>query len=95
MNEIDELIHQKTRLSIMSHLYVSAKLGMLYLKQKTGISWGNLASHVAKLEEGGYVQVTVERENNKNITILELTNEGRKAFDSYREIMQQILTPED
>ena len=95
MSEIDVLIHQKNRLQIMSLLYVSKGMGMLYIKQQTGLTWGNLASHVSKLEEGEYIRVSAERINNKNQTRLEITDRGRKAFEVYRSMMMDILQPED
>jgi len=29
----------------------------LYLKVQTGLAWGNLSSHITKLETAGYIQI--------------------------------------
>ena len=89
--EIDRTIHEPARYLLMSWLYVSDGADALFLQKQTGLTWGNLSSHVAKLESAGYVEVTKEFLGRKPHTILRLTKEGRKAFDNYRQRMKQVL----
>jgi DNA-binding MarR family transcriptional regulator len=89
--EIDKFIHQRGRLIIMSYLYVVDSADYLFIKNQTGLSWGNLSSHVSKLEEKGYVLVKKEFVKKKPHTILSLTEKGREAFREYKNKMESIF----
>ena len=58
--EIDKLIHEPARLQIMTQLYVVEEADFLFLMRKTGLTWGNLSSHMSKLETAGYIEVKKE-----------------------------------
>jgi DNA-binding MarR family transcriptional regulator len=88
---IDRLIHEPARYHIMALLYVVESADFLFLRNQTGMTDGNLSSHLSKLEKAGYVQVKKEFVGKKPHTMLELTPEGRWAFDAYRAAMQAHL----
>lgn len=88
---IDRLIHEPSRLTIMAHLYVVESADFLFLIRQTGMTWGNLSVHISKLEAAGYLNVRKEFLGKKPHTIVSLTNSGRVAFDSYRESMKHVL----
>jgi len=48
--ELDKTIHEPARLQIMTQLYVVEEADFLFLMRKTGLTWGNLSSHMSKLE---------------------------------------------
>ena len=48
--EIDKLIHEPARLILMAHLYIVESGDFTYLMRQTDLSWGNLSSHMSKLE---------------------------------------------
>ena len=75
----------------MAHLYVVESADFLFLMRQTGLTKGNLSSHMTKLETAGYIEVEKEFLNKKPHTMLRLTGEGRKAFDEYRRTMKQVL----
>ena len=52
---LDPLIHQRTRLAIVSALAANEVLSFNELKQALDISDGNLSVHARKLEDAGYV----------------------------------------
>ncbi len=89
--DIDKLIHEPARLTILAYLSVVERADALFLKQQTGLSWGNLSSHMAKLEKAGYIAVQKEFVEKKPRTLLNLTEAGRVAFQAYRQRMQQAL----
>jgi DNA-binding MarR family transcriptional regulator len=89
--DIDRLIHEPARYSIMANLYVVESADFLFLERQTGLTKGNLSSHLSKLEAAGYVHITKEFLHRKPHTMLALTVEGRKAFDAYRGNMMLIL----
>ena len=88
---IDRLIHEPSRLTIMAHLYVVESADFLFLIRQTGMTWGNLSVHISKLEAAGYLDVRKEFLGKKPHTVVSLTNSGRVAFDDYRESMKQVL----
>lgn len=91
LNEIDRLIHEPARLQIVALLYVVESADFVFLSQQTGFTWGNLSAHITKLEVGGYIKVEKGFKGKRPQTILSLTKHGRKAFQAYRQSMQQML----
>jgi DNA-binding MarR family transcriptional regulator len=89
--EIDRLIHEPSRLMILALLYVVESADFRFLMRQTGLTWGNLSSHMSKLEEAGYLAVEKEFVDKKPHTMLHLTPEGRAAFQEYRQRMRQVL----
>lgn len=88
---IDRIIHEPARLLITAHLYVVESADYVFLMQNTGLTWGNLSSHLSKLEEAGYVEITKEFVQKKPHTMVQLTSEGRMAFDAYRRQMKSLF----
>ncbi len=88
---LDPLIHAPARLAIMTRLYVVESADATWLLAETGLTWGNLSSHMTKLEQVGFIQVTKEFVANKPKTLLRLTAAGRAAFEEYRATIHAML----
>jgi DNA-binding MarR family transcriptional regulator len=84
-------VHEPARLMVLANLYVLESADFTFLMNQTGLTWGNLSSHLSKLEEAGYVQIDKSFVNKKPQTMLSLTEEGRSAFQNYRRQMQQFM----
>lgn len=91
LEDIDRVIHEPSRLAIMARLYVVDEADWLFLQRQTGLSVGNLASHLARLEDAGYVQSEKTFIERKPHTVVRLTAPGRQAFERYREQMRGWL----
>ncbi len=91
VSEIDKTIHEPARLMIMAHLFVVESADFLFLQRQTGLTWGNLSSHLSKLEGADYVDVKKEFVDRKPHTVLQLTSKGRTAFQEYRQSMKQLF----
>ena len=89
--EIDRLIHEPARLSVMALLYVVDSADFIFLMNQTGLTWGNLSAHLSKLEEAGYIEVEKSFKGKRPNTELRLTAAGRLAFQAYRSRLQQLL----
>jgi DNA-binding transcriptional ArsR family regulator len=89
--DIDRTIHEPARLMIMVNLYVVESADFTFLMRQTGLTWGNLSSHMSKLEDAGYIEVEKEFKGKKPNTMLRLTDQGRTAFQIYRQQMQQMF----
>jgi DNA-binding MarR family transcriptional regulator len=91
VDRIDPVIHAPARLRIVTQLYVVEAADATFLVNQTGLTWGNLSTHLGKLEESGYVAVEKSFRGKKPCTMIRLTAEGRSAFREYRATMQQML----
>ena len=89
--DIDQVIHAPARLMVLSYLYVVESADFIYLRQLTGLTWGNLSTHLSKLEESGYVAIEKGYRGKKPHTEIRLTEQGRAAFREYKRSMQQVL----
>jgi DNA-binding MarR family transcriptional regulator len=86
--DIDTVIHAPTRLRIMTLLYVVKSADATFLVNQVGLTWGNLATHLRKLEDRGYVTVRKGYKGRRPHTTISLSEHGRAAFDSYREAIR-------
>ena len=82
LSGVDRLIHEPARLIIMAILNAIDEADFLYLLNETGLTRGNLSTHLSKLEEAGYLQIEK--------TLCSLSEEGRAAFEKYRKQLRQI-----
>jgi DNA-binding MarR family transcriptional regulator len=89
--EIDRLVHEPARLMLMAVLYVIDSADFTFLMNQTGMTWGNLSAHMSKLEEAGYLEVEKTFKGKRPNTMLRLTQQGRAAFQAYRQKMKQVL----
>lgn len=90
-DDIDKLIHEPARLMIMAVLYVVESGDFTFLTRQTGLTWGNLSSHMSKLEAAGYIEVEKEFKGKRPNTLLKLTPQGRDAFRDYKQRMEQLF----
>ena len=89
--DIDRIVHEPARLMILTILYVVESADFVYLMRQTGLTKGNLSSHLSKLETAGYIDVKKEFVDKIPRTLLRLTEDGRDAFQAYRQNMIGVL----
>ncbi len=89
--QLDRVIHEKGRLAIMSMLAVTAELSFTEMRNTLNMTDGNLTTHIRTLQEAGYVSVTKAFQNNRPLTTCSLTAAGRKAFNGYINLLEQIV----
>ena len=89
---LDRLIHEPARLMIVALLSGIEQADFLYLLHETALNKGTLSSHLARLEEAGYVEITKTYRGKIPQTLLRLTPAGRKAFIQYRKALRGALT---
>jgi len=90
--DIDRLIHEPARYSIMALLYVVERADFLFVRNQTNLTAGNLSAHLGKLEAAGYVKIDKEFVGKIPKTFLSLTESGREAFAVYRHRMKKLFT---
>lgn len=89
---MDPLIHVPARLQIVMQLFVVEAMDATFLLNRTGLTWGNLNSHLSRLEKAGYVSLEKTYKGKKPWTMIRLTEKGREAFREYRSGMQGVLS---
>jgi len=88
---IDRVMHEPARLAVVTYLSLVENADFVFLMHAVELTWGNLSSHLAKLEEAGYVAIEKGYVGKKPRTTLRLTDKGREALQKYRMGMQTAL----
>jgi DNA-binding transcriptional ArsR family regulator len=81
---LDRLVHEPARLVILTVLAAAEEVEFLFLEETTGLTRGNLSSHLSKLETGAYLTVKKRFKGKLPVTSCRITKEGRRALDGYR-----------
>ena len=89
--DIDRTVHAPARLSILSLLSVVESADFTFVMHQTGLTRGNLSSHMSKLEAAGYIEITREFVDKIPRTLLRLSERGRDAIGAYRKNMGHVL----
>ena len=89
--DIDPNLHAPARLRILAVLCVVHRADFTFLLEQTGLTRGNLATHLTRLEDSGYVKVKKAFVDRKPRTLIWLSAKGRSAIDEYREAMRQVI----
>jgi DNA-binding MarR family transcriptional regulator len=89
--ELDQLIHERVRLGIVSVLAVNGSLTFTELRDLLGTTDGNLSAHARRLEDAGYVLCRKSFEGRTPRTDYALTAQGRRALASYLDHMEAII----
>ena len=94
---LDRLIHEPGRLAILTVLTSVADADFVFLQRTTGLTKGNLSSHLTKLEDAGLVEIEkrfVHKKPNTNVT---LTKEGAARVARHwaqLERLRSLATPD-
>ena len=80
---LDRLIHEPARLSILTALASCKSADYLFLQRLTGLTGGNLSSHLSKLEDGGLIQIEKRFVDKRPNTQVHITEKGRNAIERH------------
>lgn len=89
--DFDRLIHEKTRLSIVSALAVNPSLTFNEMKAILKTTDGNVSVHARKLEEAGYLACKKSFEGRMPKTEYSLTASGKRALEKYLGHMEALI----
>ena len=89
--QLDDIIHSRIRLAVMSLLITVEEAEFNFLKENVNATDGNLSVHLKKLEDANYISVKKEFVNRKPRTMYALTKNGRKAFEAYLEQLEKMI----
>ena len=94
MPNIDQVIHQHTRLTIMASLMAiepDEQVDFVHLRKILNLTDGNLGAHLGKLENAGYIKVEKTFIARKPRTFVRATGKGRDAFEEHTAALKQII----
>ena len=91
MTDLDRVIHEPARLLIVALLSGVKEADFLWLLNESQLTKGNLSSHLARLEEAGYVEIEKTFRGKIPLTIVRLAKPGRAAFEDYKKSMSGLL----
>lgn len=88
---VDRIVHEPARLLVLAVLAAVEEADFLFVQGQTGLTFGNLSSHLARLEEAGYIAVRKEFVARKPRTFLRLTDPGRDALAAWRSTISRVI----
>jgi DNA-binding transcriptional ArsR family regulator len=89
--EVDRVIHEPARLLIVALLSGVSEADFVFLQGQTGLTKGNLSSHLARLERAGYLRINKGFRGKIPQTVCSRTTKGRAAFKTYRAQMRRAI----
>ena len=87
---LDRLIHEPARLALLTALTSCESADFLYLQRLTGLSKGNLSSHLSTLEEAGLVTVEKQFKGKTPLTRIAVTDTGREAVERHWQQLERL-----
>jgi DNA-binding MarR family transcriptional regulator len=88
---LDQLIHERVRLGIVSALAVNGSMSFTDLKTALNATDGNISAHARRLEEAGYIVCRKSFEGRIPRTDYELTRQGRRELEAYLDHMEALI----
>jgi DNA-binding MarR family transcriptional regulator len=88
---LDKLIHDRTRLGMISALAANEKMSFSDLKNLLNASDGNISVHARKLEDAGYVTCEKSFKGRTPLTEYSITPDGRAALEQYLNHMEALI----
>jgi DNA-binding transcriptional ArsR family regulator len=86
--DADKVIHEPARVVILSLLNAVESADFVFLMNQTGLTQGNLSSHLSKLEAAAYIEIEKTFHKKRPRTIIRISQTGREAFVKYLETMK-------
>lgn len=92
--ELDRIVHEPARLAILTILAGAEEVEFKFLEATTGLTRGNLSSHVSRLEAAGYLVVRKAFRGKLPVTSFRIAGAGRRALETYLEQLRSALPPQ-
>ena len=89
--QLDKVIHEKSRMAITSMLAASPDMSFTELRDSLNMTDGNLTTHIRTLQKAGYIVVAKSFQDNRPLTTCSLTEDGRTAFTGYVNLLEGIV----
>jgi DNA-binding transcriptional ArsR family regulator len=87
---LDRRVHDPARLAILTALSACERADFLFLQRITGLTKGNLSSHLAKLQEAALIEIEKRLLEKRTQTLVRLSCTGREAVEGYWREMEEL-----
>lgn len=89
--QLDRLVHEPARLLILSILAGAKSVEFGFIESMSGLSKGNLSSHMSRLEDASLIAVDKSFRGKRPLTTLRITTAGRSALQRYRSRLAEVM----
>ncbi len=89
---LNRLVHEPARLSILTALSAVESADFIFLHQLTGLTVGNLSAHLSKLNDAGLVQIEKQFVGKRPNTQVKITPAGLSAVEAHWKKLEEIRT---
>ena len=93
--ELDEIVHQRSRLGILGVAYEVESADFSYLQRNLELTPGNLNGHLTALESAGLIRVSKSFRGRRPLTSISITAAGRKALRAEIARLKAIIARAD
>ena len=90
-NGLDEIVHQRHRLGILTIAAEANRAEFGYLRETLGLTAGNLSRHLTVLEDAGLVQVEKGYVGRRPRTWVRITRRGRSALAAELDVLSGLV----
>lgn len=87
---LDKIVHEPARLALLTALSACRSADFLSLRRLTGLTKGNLSTHLSRLEEAGLIEIEKQFVGKKPNTLLRLTHQGRMAIERHWQELESL-----
>jgi DNA-binding MarR family transcriptional regulator len=89
--DLDDTVHQRVRLGILTILAVADRADFTYLRDNLNVTDGNLGRHLDVLYAADYVEITKTFEGRRTRTWVTITRTGRRALKKHIAALRQMI----
>lgn len=86
----DRIIHEPARMVLLAILNAAERVDFTFLLNETGLSQGNLSSHLSKLESAGYIEIEKTFHRKRPRTFISMNKKGKSSFEEYLKTMREF-----
>jgi len=86
----DRIIHEPARIVLLAILNAAEQVDFTFLLNETGLSQGNLSSHLSKLETADYISIEKTFLKKRPRTLISMNKKGKDAFKDYLKTMREF-----
>ncbi len=90
ISALDRLVHDPSRLAILTALSACRQADFLFLQGLTGLTKGNLGCHLEKLKRGSLIAITSSYRGRYPRTSVALTPAGRQTLRAHWKRLEQL-----
>lgn len=90
LTDLDRLIHEPARLTILTALSACEVADFRFLQRLTGLTSGNLSSHLARLEKARLIDLRKRFVGKRPNTQALLTDKGRAAVERHWQQLENL-----